>query len=191
MGRQSGLHDLIAVHHDGAAARVTIERLSRSGLDGGAIELLGPIEVVTAGRYADRQTDLSSARTLLVRALRGCGVGAAIGAIVGVAVFALAVEPTGVVLAAGAAGGIGFGCSVGSVVGLLNVPTMVGGWERTFAPLVPGGVALGIRIDGHRDDRRVRRALHGAPAHSVREVVDLDELPDGPLDLEQHDPGTT
>lgn len=183
MGRASHRPDLVAVHRDGAAARVTIERLSRAGVDGGTIELLGPVEVVTAGRYGDRQTDRASARLLLVRALRGGGIGAGIGAVVGLVVFALATDPTLVVLAGGAGGGAGFGASVGSIVGLLTVPTMVGPWERTFAPLVPGGVALGIRIGSSRDDRRVRRALHGGPAHSVREIVDLDDLPDGPVDL--------
>ncbi len=183
MGRLSGWPDLIAVHREAAGARRTIERLSRAGVDGGAIELLGPVEVVTAGRYGDRQTDLGSARTLVLRSLRGGVLGALVGALVGAGVFALAVGPTPLHLLAGAGGGAGFGLSVGLILGLLVQPTMAGSWERTFAPLVPGGVAVGVRIAGARDDRRARRVLSASAAHSVREVTDLDDLPDGPIDL--------
>lgn len=183
MGRLSGWPDLVAVHREAADARRTIERLSRAGVDGGAIELLGPVEVVTAGRYGDRQTDLGSARALVLRALRGGGLGALVGALIGAGVFALAAGPTPLHLLAGAGGGAGFGLSVGLILGLLVQPTMARSWERTFAPLVPGGVAVGVRIADARDDRRARRVLGASTAHSVREVTDLDELPDGPIDL--------
>jgi hypothetical protein len=176
LGHRSGLPDLVAVHRDGSEARRTIERLSRRGVDGGAIELLGRVEVVTAGRAGDRQTDLGSSLALGGRVVRGVLWGAPVGALFGAVLLAIVGEPSAGVLAAGAAGGASFGASVGALTGLLAAPTMASSWERTFAPMVPGGVVVGIRVTSSRVDRRVRRALRGSAAHSVTEVVDLDDL---------------
>jgi hypothetical protein len=180
VGHRSGLPDLVAVHRDGAGARRTIERLSRSGVDGGSIELLGRIEVVTAGRAGDRQTDLGSSLALGKQVLRGALWGLLPGAAFGILLLVLATEPSPVVVVSGAAGGASFGASVGALTGLLATPTMASSWERTFAPLVPGGVVVGIRVTSTRVARRARRALRGAEAHSVTEVVDLDDLGDEP-----------
>lgn len=180
MGHRSGLPDLVVRHDDAAAARDRIVALSRAGIDGGAIELLGRVEVVTAGRAADRQVDLGSTRAIAGRAVRGAALGAVPGAGFGVLVLALATTVTTPVLAAGAVGGAAFGVSVGALVGLLTVPTMAGSWERTFAPLVPGGVLVGIRIDGPRSRRRANRVLAGCRPGDVEEVPDLDDLPDLP-----------
>lgn len=189
MGRDSGRDDLVAVHRDAASARRTIERLSRAGIDGGAIELLGPIEVVTAGRYGDRQTDLGSSLALGGRIARGAAWGALPGAVFGAALLrAMASEGTSTLLA-GLAGGAGFGIGVGVLVALLAVPSMASSWERTFAPLVPGGVALGVRGTDERTLARARRTLERSGARTVREVADLDELPDGLVtELEHPDP---
>jgi hypothetical protein len=178
VGRRSGLPDLVAVHRDGPAARRTIERLSRHGVDGGAIELLGHAEVVTAGRAGDRQTDLGSSLALGGRVLRGVVLGIPPGALFGAVLLSLATDPSVGVALAGALGGAGFGASVGALTGLLAAPTMASSWERTFAPMVPGGVAIGVRVTSPRVDRMARRALRGAGAHSVSEVADLDDLPD-------------
>jgi hypothetical protein len=180
VGVRSGLPDLVAVHRDGAAARRTIERLSRNGVDGGAIELLGRVEVVTAGRDGDRQTDLGSSLALGKRVLRGAALGLVPGALFGAILLAVVSEPSALVLASGALGGAGFGVSVGILTALLAAPTMAGSWERTFAPMVPGGVAVGVRVTSPRVQRRARRALGSCDAHSVTEVADLDELPDEP-----------
>lgn len=181
MGHRSGLVDLVVLHPDGRAARATIERLSRGGVDGGAIRLLGRVEVVTAGRYADRQTDLGSSLALGGRLLRGMALGVPPGAVFGAILLAVATTPTVAVVTAGAGGGALFGAAVGALLGLLAIPTMASSWERTFSPLVPGGVAVGIRVEDPRTDRRARRALRGARV-DVTEVADLDDLPDGPLD---------
>lgn len=181
MGRQSGLADLVVMHEDGRAARATIERLSRSGVDGGAIRLLGRVEVVTAGRYGDRQTDLCSSRALGGRMVRGTLLGVPPGAAFGAVVLGVATSPSVTVLAAGAGGGALFGASVGLLVSLLATPTMATSWERTFSPMVPGGVAVGIRVADQRTNRRARRALTGTDL-SVTEVDDLDDIPDAPLD---------
>lgn len=179
MGYRSSFPDLVAVHRDVAAARRTIERLSRAGVDGGAIELLGRGEVVTAGRYADRQVDLGSSLLLAGRVLRGIGWGIGPGAVFGTVLLVLGTGPSTPVLAAGAAGGAVLGASIGVLIALLTVPTMASSWERTFAPMVPGGVAIGVRVDDARAQRRARRVLDRCEAHSLREVVDLDDLPDG------------
>lgn len=180
MGRRSGLPDLIAVHRDGRAARITIERLSRAGVDGGAISLPGEREVVTAGRYGDRQTDLGSSLALGGRLVRGALWGVGPGAVFGLVLLAIATEPTVTVLLAGAGGGAILGVGIGILLSLLMIPTMASSWERTFAPMVPGGVAVGIRINGPRTLRRARPVLRRTAVQSVMEVVDLDELPATP-----------
>lgn len=177
MGRRSGWHDLVALHPDGRSARTTIERLSRAGVDGGAIELVGAVEVVTAGRYGDRQTDRGSSIAIGGQVLRGMAWGVAPGAVFGAIVLSLATSPSVVVVAAGAAGGGFFGASVGVLTGLLATPTMASSWERTFSPLVPGGVVVGIRIDDARTARRAGRVLRRSVAQLVQEVDDLDDLP--------------
>jgi hypothetical protein len=179
VGRRSGLPDLLAVHEDAVTARRCIERLSRAGVDGGAIELLGRIEVVTSGRAGDRQTDLGSSLALGGRILRGAAWGAVPGAVFGAALLAATASEGMVTLLAGLVGGAGFGIGVGVLVALLAVPSMATSWERTFAPLVPGGVAIGVRGTDQRTLDRARRALSASGARTVREVADLDELPDG------------
>lgn len=180
MGRRSGLPDLIAVHRDGRDARVTIERLSRAGIDGGAISLQGDHEVVTAGRYGDRQVDLGSSLALGARLLRGAMWGVVPGAAFGAVLFAVATEPTATALLAGAGGGALLGIGIGILLALLMIPTMASSWERTFAPRVSGGVAIGIRIDGPRALSRARPILRSMDVQSLLEVVDLDDLPPTP-----------
>ena len=175
MGQRSGYPDLVAVLPDAPAARRVIERLSRAGVDGGAIVLLEPAESLLAARHDDRRTDLGSLRALVLRALGVGAAGAVVGALVGLGVFALAGQRSPAALAAGALGGAAFGASVGVVLGLLAQPTMVGPWERTFAPRAPGVVVVGVRVEDARTDGRARAALRGVP--SLQEVVDLDVLP--------------
>lgn len=178
MGHRSKLPDLVIVHDDARTARGTIERLSRAGVDGGAIELLGRVEVVTAGRHGDRQTDRGSSFALGGRVLRGVLYGIPPGALFGAVLFVLSTDLAMAALA-GAAGGAAAGAAVGALMGLLSTPTMTSSWERTFAPLVPGGVAVGVRGLDHRTLQRSRRVAAGCGARTVREVVDLDDLPDG------------
>ena len=177
MGHRSGFPDLVAVHRDAEAARATIERLSRAGVDGGAIQLLGDREVVTAGRYGDRQVDRGSSLALGGRVLRGVVWGVVPGAVFGALLLAVAGEATGTTLLAGAAGGGLLGAGIGVLLALLTIPTMAGSWERTFAPMVPGGVAVGVRIDGARTRRRAPSILRSCGAHNLFEVADLDDLP--------------
>jgi hypothetical protein len=180
VGHRSGHPDVLVVHGDARSARRSIERLSRAGVDGGDIILLGRAEVVTAGRHADRQVDLGSSLALGGRVLRGALIGCLPGAVFGAFVLGLAAGTDVSVLLAGAGGGALFGASVGILVGLLSTPTMAGSWERTFAPMVPGGIAIGVRIADQRGRRRVDRALRGSGAVTVREVSDLDDLPHDP-----------
>ncbi|GGI08208.1 hypothetical protein [Egicoccus halophilus] len=181
MGRESGVADLLAVHRNGKDARRTIERLSRNGIDGGSILLLGRVEVTTAGRYGDRQTDLGSSLALGGRAARGLLYGLLPGAAFGAVLLAVTTEPTLFAISAGAGGGAAFGASIGVLTGLLSMPTMASSWERTFAPMVPGGVGVGVRVHTSRQQVRVRRVLERAEVLRVHEVDDLDELDDGPL----------
>jgi hypothetical protein len=181
VGHRSGERDLVALHHDGRTARGTIERLSRAGVDGGAIELLGPVEVVTSGRYGDRQTDRGSSLAVGGRMVRGLVWGMGPGAIFGAIVLAVATVPSVSAIAAGAAGGAFFGAGVGALAGLLTIPTMASSWERTFSPMVPGGVAVGVRVEDARTAKRAARVLRVCAAHEVREVSDLDDLPEGPI----------
>lgn len=185
VGVRSGLPDLVVVHADARTARVCIERLSRAGVDGGAIELLGRVEVVTAGREGDRQTDLGSSLAVGGRALRGALWGVLPGALFGAVLLWFTSGEGAVALSAGLAGGATFGVGVGVLTALLTVPSMSSSWERTFAPLVPGGVAIGVRGTDARTLARARRVLNHLDARTVREVTDLDDLPDGTVaDLE-------
>ncbi len=180
--------DLVAFHHDGRTARATITRLSRAGVDGGDIVLLGRVEVVTAGRYGDRQTDRGASLALGVLVLKGMVIGLIPGAVFGALLVAATSAWSLTALLAGGGGGGFFGMAVGALGGLLVAPTMVSSWERTFAPLVPGGVAIGVRCDDQRDRRRALRVLRVSGAHDIRQVPDLDELPEGPLDPQDLDP---
>lgn len=177
MGHRSELPDLVALHRDARAARQTIERLSRAGIDGGLIRMVSATEVVTAGRYGDRQVDLGSSVLLGGRVLRGIAWGVGPGALFGAAVLAVAARPTPAVLTAGAAGGALLGAGIGVLIALLTVPTMAASWERTFAPMVPGDVVIGVRVDDRGIQRRARRALDSCGAYSLQEVTDLDDLP--------------
>jgi hypothetical protein len=179
VGQRSGLPDLLVVHVDARGARRCIERLSRAGVDGGAIELLGRIEVVTAGRAGDRQTDRGSSLALGGRMLRGALFGALPGAVFGAVLLSVMASDGTATLLAGLGGGAGFGAGIGVLLGLLTIPSMASSWERTFAPLVPGGVAVGIRSLDARTLARARRVLADERARTVREVPDLDDLPDG------------
>ncbi|HSK24920.1 MAG TPA: hypothetical protein VK906_17175 [Egicoccus sp.] len=181
MGQRSGVPDLLAVHKNGTDARRTIERLSRAGVDGGAIRLLGRVEAVSAGRHGDRQTDLGSSLALGGRVARGLLYGVPPGAIFGAVLLAVTAEPSVYVVAAGLAGGAGFGGAVGILTSLLSTPTMAPSWERTFAPMVPGGVGVGIRVESARDQRRIRRVLARPGVLRVHEIGDLDAMEDGPL----------
>lgn len=174
--------DLVAFHHDGRTARATITRLSRAGVDGGDIVLLGRVEVVTAGRYGDRQTDRGASLALGGLVVRGMLVGLLPGAVFGAVLLAATAGWSGTTLLAGVGGGGFFGLAVGALGGLLVAPTMASSWERTFSPLVPGGVAIGVRCEDVRSLRRALRVLRVSGAHDVRQVPDLDALPDGPLD---------
>lgn len=181
--------DLLVVHEDARGARRCIERLSRAGVDGGAIELLGRVEVVTAGRDGDRQTDRGSSLALGGRLLRGVAWGAPPGALFGATLLWAMADPGSTVLLAGLGGGATFGAGVGALTGLLTIPSMATSWERTFAPLVPGGVAVGVRCADPRTLARARRVAATCGARSVREVADLDDLPDGLVaELGQGDP---
>jgi hypothetical protein len=185
VGVRSGLPDLLVVHADARAARTCIERLSRAGVDGGSIELIGRIEVRTAGRDGDRQTDRGSSLALGGRILRGAMWGVPPGAAFGAVLLGITSGEGATTLWWGLLGGGGFGAGVGVLIGLLTVPSMSSSWERTFAPLVPGGVAVGVRSTDARTLARARRVLASLDARTVREVADLDDLPDGSVaDLE-------
>lgn len=193
MGTVSGLPDLVLVLADGRAARQVIERLSRAGVDGGAIELLGRVEVVTAGRDGDRQIDRGSSLALGGRVLRGLLWGLPPGAVFGVVLLSVMSRPGTATTLAGLGGGAVFGAGVGVLTSLLAVPSMAASWERTFAPLLPGGVAIGVRVTDPRTLARAHRVGAASQTRSVREVADIDDLPDGLVtDLERgadDDPG--
>ena len=191
MGRREGLADLVVLHADGSQARRTIERLSRAGVDGGAISLLGPVEARAPGRHGDRQTDLGSSLALGGRVVRGALLGMVPGALFGVLVLAVAVgDQPWPALFAGAGGGAMLGAGIGVLVSLLSAPTMASSWERTFSPLLPGGVAVGIHVANSKTERRVRRALRRARGVTIQEVEDLDDLPPRAPVIDEDDPGT-
>ncbi|WP_052667899.1 hypothetical protein [Nitriliruptor alkaliphilus] len=192
MGRRSGLPDLLVVLADARLARRCIERLSRAGVDGGAIELLGRVEVVTAGRDGDRQTDRGSSLAMGGRVLRGLAWGVPPGAVFGAVLLMVTSGQGTATMLAGLGGGAGFGAGIGVLISLLTAPTMATSWERTFAPLVPGGVAVGVRSLDARSLDRARRVLAKVDARTIREVGDLDDLPDGLVtDLERSDQADT
>lgn len=176
MGYRSGLPDLVAVHRDVRAARATIQRLSLHGVDGGAIELLGHGEVVTAGRAGDRQTDLGSSRAVGGRFLKGILAGAVVGALFGMVVVVLATDLVAAALIAGGVGGATFGAGIGALTGLMSTPTMASSWERTFAPRVPGEVLVGVHVTDARTAERAHRAFRDVEVLRVDEVPDLDEV---------------
>lgn len=190
MGRRDGLADFVVLHADGAQARRTIERLSRAGVDGGAIVLLGPVEARPPGRQGDRQTDLGSSLALGRRVLRGVLLGMLPGAVFGVLLLAVAAEDQPwPALLAGAGGGALLGAGIGVLVALLAAPTMASSWERTFSPLLPGGVAVGVHVADRKTHRRAQRALRPSRGLTVQEVDDLDDLPPrAPVLPEEDDP---
>jgi len=151
--------EMVLFHADGMTARRTVSRLSWAGFDGDAIRFLAPTEVTTAGRYSDRQVDRGITQTLAKRALAGGLIGAFIGVAPGAFLLAVFSEATVVVLASGAAAGAVFGWGIGVLLAFQTVPTMAPVWERTFAPLLPGGVAVLVTIDSQRQYRRLMRIV--------------------------------
>jgi hypothetical protein len=189
VGRRDGLADLVVLHGDGSQARRTIERLSRAGVDGGAIVLLGPVEASAPGRHGDRQTDLGSSLALGGRVLRGALLGMLPGALFGVLVLAVAVgDQPWPALLAGAGGGATLGAGIGVLVSLLAAPTMATSWERTFSPLLPGGVAVGVHVASRKTQRRAERALRRVQGVTVQEIEDLDDLPPRTPVIDEDDP---
>jgi hypothetical protein len=189
VGRRDGLADLVVLHADGSQARRTIERLSRAGVDGGAIVLLGPVEARAPGRHGDRQTDLGSSLALGGRVVRGALLGMVPGALFGLLVLAVAVgDQPWPALFAGAGGGATLGAGIGVLVALLAAPTMASSWERTFSPLLPGGVAVGVHVANRKTQRRAQRALRRSPGVTVQEVEDLDDLPPRAPVIDEDDP---
>ncbi|MEX2533916.1 MAG: hypothetical protein WD360_08130 [Nitriliruptoraceae bacterium] len=150
---------MVLFHLDGTTARRTVSRLSRAGFDGDAMRFLAPSEVTTAGRYADRQVDRGITQTLAKRALTGGLIGALIGVVPGALLLAVFSQATVVVLASGAAAGAVFGWGIGVLLAFQTVPTMAPLWERTFAPLLPGGVAVLVTISTERQYRRLMRIV--------------------------------
>lgn len=151
--------EMVLFHVDGPSARRTVSRLSRAGFDGEAISFLAPSEVTTAGRYADRQVDKGITKTLAKRAVLGGFSGAIVGIVPGALLLGMFGGTTVVVMGAGAGAGAMCGFGIGVLLAFQTIPTMVPMWERTFAPLLPGGVAVLVAIGSQRQYRQMMRIV--------------------------------
>lgn len=151
--------EMVLFHTDAKAARRTVSRLSRAGFDGEAISFLAPSEVTIAGRYADRQVDRGITGHLVRRALTGGVLGALVGIGPGMLLLTWFTPTTETLLWAGAAAGGVFGWGIGVLLAFQTTPTMVPVWERTFAPLLPGSVAVLVVIASAKQQRRLARIV--------------------------------
>jgi hypothetical protein len=142
-------HNVVAVLPDMDEARGAIDALSRAGIDGAKISLLGP-----AAEEADRP-DTAERDEMVTRrvekraaigAATGTATGGAIGFLAGLAAFAIPgvgpVVGTGV-WAATIGGGVAGG-AVGGVVGGISSFDMTEAWELTHESVGAGHVLVGV-----------------------------------------------
>lgn len=183
MGRRSGVQDLIAIHRDAAAARSSIEALSRAGVDGGAISLLAAGDEMPLSRHAVRTSDGGASSRLGGVSVRGAVIGAIVGAAFG-AVLVGFVAGSMTAIAAGILGGAVAGAGLGALTGLMGLPTMAPAWERSFAPLRPGSVIVAVRNTSDDELTRAQAALEGTEAFELRRVRDIDDVPAEPVEAD-------
>jgi hypothetical protein len=154
-------------------ARLAIEGLQSSGIDGDDIRWLSPFpdEIPRPTGSADRRIT----RYLLRRVLMGVLVGAAIGGLVGVILGGILVAVTTPASLLGemvalAAVGILLGSQVGAYVGFERAGTLSDAWSTTFDELEAGDTWIAVRTMDADDRERARRALERQRPIAVREL---------------------
>jgi hypothetical protein len=163
---------LAARFPDVGRARLAIEGLQSSGVDGEDIKWLSPFpqELRRPSTTADRRIT----RYLLRRVLVGALVGATVGGIAGVIAGAILVAATtaasvvGEIVALAVVGTV-FGAQLGAYVGFERAGTLSDAWNTTFDELEAGATWIGVRTkEGNQE--RARHALERQRPIEVREL---------------------
>jgi hypothetical protein len=164
---------VLAAHFpDVGRARLAIEGLQSSGVDGEDIRWLSPFpqELRRPTGTADRRITRYLVRRVLVGALVGATGGGVVGMIVGVVLVA-ATTATSVVgeIVALAVVGIVFGAQLGAYVGFERAGTLSDAWGTTFDELEAGATWIGVRTK-EDDEDRARHALERERPIEVRRL---------------------
>jgi hypothetical protein len=164
---------LVARYPDGERAGRAIARLSRRGVDGGRIHLVGGHP--DGDRHDQRRVDAGTTGQLAGNLGRGVAVGAVVGAVFGAVVLLLVTSvAASAAVAVGALAGGSAGAGLGALTGLQATPSMSTAWAETFAPDPEGGVVVAVEARGDDALDRIEDALAGTGATDIRRAHDLE-----------------
>jgi len=147
-------HNVVATFPDMKSARAGVDALARAGIEAEDISLLGSA-VEEARNDADtRLRDMEATGEIAKRAGTGIVAGGALGALAGVAAFAIpGVGPVvGTGILAAVAGGSVAGASVGGMVGGVAGVSLEEDWDLTFHDSIRAGRVLVAVHTAEKDD---------------------------------------
>jgi hypothetical protein len=163
---------LAARFPDVSSARLAIEAVQSTGIDGDDVRWLSPFpdESRRSSATPDRRITRYLARRIVVGALVGAAGGALVGLIAGAILVAVTrpAEALGEVVALVAVG-IVLGIHVGAYVGFERAGTLSDAWNTTFDELETGATWIGVRTTHPADRERARRALERHQPITIRE----------------------
>jgi len=162
--KQLAEHNVVATFPDMEAARGAVDALARAGIEAEDISLLGRA-VEDARNDADtRLRDMEATGEIAKRAGTGIAAGGVLGALAGVAAFAIpGVGPVvGTGILAAVAGGSVAGASVGGMVGGVAGVSLEEDWDLTFHDSIRAGrVLVAVHAADEADVDKAGEVLEG------------------------------
>ncbi|MDQ6839162.1 MAG: hypothetical protein M3137_12740 [Actinomycetota bacterium] len=152
--KQLAEHNVVATFADMESARGAVDALGRAGIEAEDISLLGRAVEEARNDTDTRLRDLEATGEIAKRAGAGIAAGGTLGALAGVAAFAIpGVGPVvGTGILAAVAGGSVAGASVGGMVGGVAGVSLEEDWDLTFHDSVrAGGVLVAVHA-AEKDD---------------------------------------
>ncbi|MEA2825611.1 MAG: hypothetical protein QOG43_50 [Actinomycetota bacterium] len=152
-------HNVVATFATPEQARDALEGLSRAGIEGDRVSLVGRDAEEVASDPDTRLRDLELPAEVVKQAAKGGVVGTVLGALAGAAAFVIPGVGPGIgtgIFAAMFAGGIGGG-AVGGMVGGIGSMDLSENWELTFGDAIRGGKVL-VAVHA-RSDEEAREAV--------------------------------
>ncbi|MGI9033814.1 MAG: hypothetical protein ACR2HY_09105 [Acidimicrobiales bacterium] len=167
-------HNVVATFPDMGEARGALDALARAGIEPEDISLLGRAVDEARNDSDTRLRDLEASGEIARRTATGVAAGGAMGALAGLAAFAIpGVGPVvGMGLLAAAAGGSVAGASVGGMVGGVAGISLEDDWDLTFGDSIRSGQVL-VAVHG-ADKTDVDRAAEVLRGHGAGRLERLD-----------------
>jgi len=162
--KQLAEHNVVATFPDMEAARSALDDLTSAGIEAEDISLLGRAVDEARNETDTRLRDMEATGEIAKRAGTGIAAGSTVGALAGVAAFAIpGVGPVigGGILAAVVGGGIAGG-SVGGMVGGVAGLSLEDDWDLTFQDSIRAGrVLLAVHAADKADVTKAAKILEG------------------------------